>query len=399
MRVLSIGRHNRATEPEDTGHLITWAREVAPHVDSFTAIVESPLAGTRAFRAARNSVVYFVPGSGRIFSLRASWLALRLHSRRPFSLAAVEDPLRHGTVGSFLQGVCGLPLIVDNFMAPHETPEEEERARAGSVVRLMRGANSIRNCYPEQNPALVSMGIPLHRIHVVPSPVDATVRPGDSGPMEALGIDPYEAVVLTDFNGTTNAAREAVYEALAEARRRRSVRLLVFGDEPQQEAWEDEAKEAGVQAYTSWLGYPNESEREAYFRSASIYINAATHEAGAQNAIRALAAGVPVVAEADSLLVQHRLVISGETGLITRLEGRGLAERLDLLLSQPDWRQRLGEEGRRRVDETHSYRVVARHMSSVWRETVRRTQGNSEYLKIAGRDGTPFKAQALPLHR
>ncbi len=81
-------------------------------------------------------------------------------------------------------------------------------------------------------------------------------------------------------------------------------------------------------------------------------------ETGTQVILEAMAAGKAVIASKFPRLAE--LVVEGETGFLVPAEDKAaLARQTQLLLSDPSLRERMGEEGRRRVEEQYTPEALA----------------------------------------
>jgi glycosyltransferase involved in cell wall biosynthesis len=89
--------------------------------------------------------------------------------------------------------------------------------------------------------------------------------------------------------------------------------------------------------------------------------------------MEAMAVGLPVVAY--DVRGCNDLVVDGETGFLVPFgDVHGLADKLALLAEDPDERHRMGEAGRRRIEETFSLEAVLPQMKIVYQNELGREE-------------------------
>jgi glycosyltransferase involved in cell wall biosynthesis len=109
------------------------------------------------------------------------------------------------------------------------------------------------------------------------------------------------------------------------------------------------------------VGHADEAAKRAELEAAWILVNTSVHEALAVSFLEALAFEVPIVACTDTEDVVRRFGLVADCTEGSGLEGvHALVEALDALLGDPERRARLGREGRRWVEETHSREAFLR---------------------------------------
>jgi glycosyltransferase involved in cell wall biosynthesis len=122
--------------------------------------------------------------------------------------------------------------------------------------------------------------------------------------------------------------------------------LCLVGDGPDRSGLERRARELGIARDTLFLGY--QEEVAPFYAAFDTLVLPSSNEGTPVSAIEALAAGRPVVATKVGGVPD--VVRDGEDGyLVDAGDTKELAERLARLANDPSLRQRMGEEGRKRV--------------------------------------------------
>ena len=113
-----------------------------------------------------------------------------------------------------------------------------------------------------------------------------------------------------------------------------------------------------------------------YYASADIYCSPATgQESFGIVLLEAMACGKPIVASAIEGYMG--IVKDGEQGLLfPRRNPEALAEKLAILINNPDYARQLGNTGRKLV-EKYRWKVVARQVEAYYHDCIAETYGHS----------------------
>jgi glycosyltransferase involved in cell wall biosynthesis len=124
--------------------------------------------------------------------------------------------------------------------------------------------------------------------------------------------------------------------------------LQVVGDGPDRGAVARDLSSLGLDGRVGLLG--ERADVATLLAEADVFVLASRSEGLPLSVIEAMAAGLPVVASGVGGL--HELVLDGETGLLVRPgDPAALAAALDRLLTDVEYRRRLGRAGRARAEE------------------------------------------------
>ena len=159
-----------------------------------------------------------------------------------------------------------------------------------------------------------------------------------------------------------------------------SSRLHIIGDGPLKGEIEATVRELGLEDRTSFLGLLTHPEYLKHLLGCHVLLHPSLTasdgdtEGGAPvTIIEALASGAPVVSTLHADI--PAVAPDGRCALLApERDVEGLAERLDALLSDDALRQRLGEAGRRHVEEHHDAVKQGERLEAIYDEVV---QGGS----------------------
>jgi len=108
-----------------------------------------------------------------------------------------------------------------------------------------------------------------------------------------------------------------------------------------------------------------------YLAASDVLLSTASQEGLPKGVMEAMAAGLPVVAY--DIRGCNDLVVDGETGFLVPFgDMHGLADKLAWLAQHPDERHRMGEAGRKRIEETFSLEAVLPQLKKVYQNELRR---------------------------
>jgi len=205
--------------------------------------------------------------------------------------------------------------------------------------------------------------IPRRKIRTIYNGVDPGRFQSDLTPEEArrrLGIPPGSPVV-----GIVAALRpDKAHHVFLQAARKvldaaPDTRFLIIGDGPQRPFLENLSSELKLGEHVHFLGF----QRQLADILAAVDIDCLSsyprQETLSVAAIEAMSAGVPIVCTDVGFMKE--IVIPGETGFLVPVDDpAALAEKLLLLLKDPELRRRMGGRARQMVQERLSVEKMAR---------------------------------------
>ncbi len=284
-----------------------------------------------------------------------------------------------GTVGrlaALLAGDARPPIVVHTFhghvlhgyFGPLKSRAFRllERLLARVTTRLIAVSPQVRD-------DLVSLGVaPAEMFSVVRlgielgERVQTQVAGGDT--RARLGITPGRFVVGWVGRMTGVKRTDDVLESLARLRERGIDAVLVMiGDGPDRDAVEQRASELGIVRHCYFLGY--QEDVSGWYRAFDALILPSANEGTPVVVIEALASGCPVVA--TSVGGVPDVVREGVDGfLVPAGDVEALAERLALLASEPELRDRMGEAGRESVPSRYVVERLVGDIDDLYRSLL-----------------------------
>ena len=135
-------------------------------------------------------------------------------------------------------------------------------------------------------------------------------------------------------------------------------RLILTGDGPEWPAIAGEAARLGLADRLDLRGWVSKDELPEIYRSGDIFVLPSRDEGMANALLEAMAAGLPVVG--TRVAGTGEVVVQGETGLLVAPEDAdALGAALTALIGNEDQRAAFGRAGRKRVETTFGWDIVA----------------------------------------
>jgi glycosyltransferase involved in cell wall biosynthesis len=267
---------------------------------------------------------------------------------------------------------CGVPLIV-------ETPHVRELWRRGRLKRsyvVDRLAARFVDRFIAVSKAnarylVEEKGLPAGKVVVVENGCDLR-RFADSGAAstvrQELGLRGQDRVLLVVGRLEPQKGHRVLLDALPAVRAEFGSAIVVcVGEGGERAALEAQAVRLGVEGAVRFAGFRSDVQR--WLAAADVVVLPSFYEGLPLAAIEALAASRPVVATAVDGTPE--VIVDGQTGLtVPPGDAKGLAAAIARLLREPLLAHRLGQAGRRRVeerfDETRQVRMTEQLYSSAF---------------------------------
>jgi glycosyltransferase involved in cell wall biosynthesis len=199
------------------------------------------------------------------------------------------------------------------------------------------------------------MKVPLDRLTVVPVGVDASVfRPYDDV------VKKKGRLMVTSSSDVPMKGLVPLLEAIAKLRAEREIDLVVIGQPKAKGRVASSIERLGLGDIVTTITGVSDDALARLYGEAEVAIVPSLYEGFSLPAIEAMSCAVPVVATTGGALPEV-VGATGETGLLVEPNNpEALVEAIRSLLDDPALRQRLGDNGRRRVMERFTWQVTAR---------------------------------------
>jgi glycosyltransferase involved in cell wall biosynthesis len=190
-------------------------------------------------------------------------------------------------------------------------------------------------------------GIQGHVVELVENGVDLSIwerKPRDQSPGSVLRL--IFIGRLIDWK-----ALEIVFAAVARARKQVAIRLEVIGDGPMRDAWQDLARQMGIDSIIQFSGFLSQPDCAARLQQADIFVLPSLFECGGSVVLEAMAVGLPVIATAWGGPLDY---LDESCGILVQPSSRealidGFYEGILKLANSPSLRNAMGQAGHERA--------------------------------------------------
>jgi D-inositol-3-phosphate glycosyltransferase len=248
--------------------------------------------------------------------------------------------------------------------------EQEPRLRIRHERTIARRATAIVTASDHERMLLERYyGADPARMHTIPCGVDLTTfRPLDREASRLrLALDPSGPVILWVGRLERLKGVDILVSAAAQLDERNFTLLVVGGDERAHSLrveLEQQARAEGIAANVRFVGAVAHDELPTYYSAADVCVVPSYYESFGLVAVEAMACGTPVVASRVGGLVST--VTDGVTGyLIPWRCPEPFAEKLEVLLNNPQLRANFSREARRSV-ERFRWQNIALQVASLY---------------------------------
>lgn len=240
------------------------------------------------------------------------------------------------------------------------------RAALGRTDAVVAVSREIRN-------RLVSIGVPVHRIHLIPNGIDplpvrdqacerARIR-------KELGLS--ESAVLACCVGRLVPVKNfpvAVQSIALVVQSSMDVHLVLVGDGPERDTLQTCARSAGVADRVHLAG--ERADVGAWLAAADIYVNSSLYEGMSQAVLEAMAAGLPLVVTD----VGENVTLVGDVSPCGRVVPSGDAPALALALGElaanKELRACFGQRARQRQRDEFSQEHMIRRYEELYSQLL-----------------------------
>jgi len=222
--------------------------------------------------------------------------------------------------------------------------------------------------------AMRKLGVNSEKINIIYFGIDTQkFRPGASHETlrNKLGIAKSPAIIsLRSFEPIYDVATliRAIPPVLKEVP---EAKFVIAGRGSQEKALKELSQSLGVARSVRFISWVANDELPQYLTSVDIYVSTSLSDAGlSSSTAEAMACGLPVIITNSG--ENSKWVSDGESGFIIPMkDAKILAEKIILLLQDREKRARLGEEGRKVIDERDNYSKEMERMEKIYLRLMR----------------------------
>ncbi|MCW4022844.1 MAG: glycosyltransferase family 4 protein [Candidatus Bathyarchaeota archaeon] len=152
----------------------------------------------------------------------------------------------------------------------------------------------------------------------------------------------------------------------------RDSKLIIVGEGPQREQLENLAKKLGINNNVTFTGRVSNQRLLDYYTMSKVFVFPATRaEPFGMVNIEAMAYSLPVVASKSGGVTD--IVVDNLTGFLVDIDNNGmLTEKILQLLSDDALAEKMGAQGRKRVEEKFTLNIVAKRVLEIYKNTLDR---------------------------
>jgi glycosyltransferase involved in cell wall biosynthesis len=195
-------------------------------------------------------------------------------------------------------------------------------------------------------------------------------RPDPAAVRACYGIPPHAPVVGKIARLFELKGHDQLFDAIpAVVERFPEVRFLLVGDGILYERLRERARRGGFERNVVFAGLIERERIPELISAMDVLVHTSLREGIARVLPQAMAMGKPCVS--FDLDGAPEVVIPGQTGeLVTAGDTAGLSAAICRLLADPEFRQRLGEGGRRLVDPMYRAETMVEHIADIYRRLL-----------------------------
>ena len=288
----------------------------------------------------------------------SAWVGMELKKRQPLKQVHTYHSL--GAVK--YKSIAAIPMIASTRLGVEKAVlETAERVVATSPQEMehMRSLVSTKG-----NIDIIPCGTDIHRFGSL----------SKEAARAALGIELDAKMVFYVGRFDERKGIETLVRAVGQSQLRghEKIKLVIGGgsrpgqsDGIERERIEKIVAELGMSDLTLFPGRIGDDILPAYYTAADVCVVPSHYEPFGLVAIEAMACGTPVVASDVGGL--QFTVVPEQTGLLAPAKDEvAFATAIDRILSNPEWRNQLGQGARKRVEEKFSWDGVAHQLSELY---------------------------------
>ncbi len=317
------------------------------------------------------------PGGMLDYLIAALRTGSRIVREEGIQVVSTQDPFLTGLVGYLIARRFGLPLSLQFVANAVDNPFWLQEKRVYGLLNrlahwLIRRASTYRVNSEDERQKLIRLGVQPNRIWNLASITDfARFLQADGTALrrQYLGTR-FHRLVLAVARLAPQKDIPTLLRAFALVRREHPAALLVVvGSGPLEGVLRRQARQMGLDDHVVFAGTVPYEQLSAYYAACDIFALSSVYEGNARVLAEAAASGRPVVSTAVS--GAGDTIVEGETGFIVPIgDHRALADRLGMLLSQPERAAQMGESARQHILSLYDPDRLLAGFRDLWETTA-----------------------------
>lgn len=221
-------------------------------------------------------------------------------------------------------------------------------------VILLRLANRVIAVSDQTKDDLVSLGVNVDRVSIVPNGIDFDSITKISPSPEKLDVVYLGRLIKPKNVDILLRAVAALKGEFPE------LKVGIIGDGPESGNLKSLAGELNLQKNVKFFGFVEDfREVVTFMKSSKVFVIPSTQEGGASIVTQeANASGLPIIAVDHPLGIDKRLIKNGVNGFFTKLSPAAIAEKIKLLLVDGDMRKNMAQRSLMMAKEWDWNRIV-----------------------------------------
>lgn len=227
-------------------------------------------------------------------------------------------------------------------------------------------------------------GVRPQRLRILPWALDPDLALLLSSPVKPPKLPPGKLLLTTSRLMTTDHYKgvNLVLAALPRILKRMpDVHYVVVGDGDDRQRLEGLARAGNYSNHVTFAGNCTDQDLAAYYQACDVFVMPSRKEGFGLAFLEAMACAKPVVAANAGAAPE--VVLDWETGLLMRDESaESLAQSILTLLEDAGMHRRMGDAGRRRVEQQYAFRTFSANFRSALSQCT--SEGVSNLQQAAG---------------
>lgn len=300
------------------------------------------------------------------YLLSGAWAAWTVCRKERIDILHVHWPFPHGLMALLPAWLLGIKIVSTCHSA-------ELALAAGSKVSTKLLAFCLR-----RSAAITANSAHTAKLIQEVSQREAEIIPWGATVKFDSSIDPVaQEFPLLLFSGRLIERKGVNFliQAMPLILKERKVRLVITGDGHYRKEWEDLAQQLGLSESVRFAGFVSNVELSSLFCSCTIYVHPAIYDSKGDTEgqgvvlVEALGNSKPVVASEVGGIVD--MIKDGKTGLLVPEKNpEAIAGAVLRLLNDPDYAQRLGEQGFAHAREYFNWDRIMNHYEAIYARCV-----------------------------